>query len=131
MGHATLPGTAPTSPRPGRASELRELIDPAALGELVKLNGRWCVVGCGMVAERQHDAHRLLDRFEDPRRHRGWWPSGEQSITHMASQRRRKYSRIRWKPGPSRNPATLMKQITPRSAAGWWSKTFHVAHRQK
>ena len=61
----------------------------------------------------------------------GWWPSGEQSITQMASQRRRRYSRIRWKPGPSRNPATLMKQTTPRSAAGWWSKTFHVAQRQK
>ena len=69
----------------------------------------------------------------------GWWPSGEQSITQMSEQVRRRSSRIFSKPGPLRKPATVMKQTMPSSSVSGKPvaakrpapKTFSVAQRQK
>jgi hypothetical protein len=64
----------------------------------------------------------------------GWWPSGEQSMTQTSSQRLRRYSRMRSKPGPLRKPATVMyatMPLWPLPVFGAWSNTFHVAQRQK
>ncbi len=61
----------------------------------------------------------------------GWWPSGEQSTTQISSQRPRRSSRMRWKPGPLRKPATVMNETMPVFGAGASPNTFHVAQRQK
>jgi hypothetical protein len=51
----------------------------------------------------------------------------------MASQERRKSSRMRWKPGPFRKPATVMKQTIPvqSTVSGRGPNTFQAAQRQK